>query len=578
MVNRVFLKEVFDSFSTNNFIGEQNGDLAYCYLRVSSSGQAEGESSGFPRQIQHIHEVAKQKGFKISWDQVFADDQSGFDFEDRPELSRLRKEYRSKGRHAHAIIIESLDRLSRNATWHQDFLMDEMRKFGIEVVFWKPISTQVEMALMGAVSQDGMEYEKQRMSEGNLFKARGGRITARTPAYGYDLVDSFGRRGESAKRDTHYGINAREAEVVGFIYNQVALDGRSIRNLAEKLERMYPPPKKMSHWEPKLVAMIVRNPVYKGEFIAHRWQQVPVAREPKDGLMDHSIRYVQRKIQCPREEWIVVPVPPIVDPELWERANQVLDQNTQSGRKSPKEPYLLTGLVKCAGCGSSYIGGRKVKLGKHGQQWHLSFYRCAARSARSPQVVREIGCNQSQISCEVLDHAVWSCVDKVLQDPGLLTQALGQLYHGEVNEHLKRQLIYLESKILREQAERELEYEAFEAGAYDEEEYVGRYRWWESRLLILQCELDRIRSKLMTQERYEQGVAEILETVAIANQIPMGKEIPFEIRQKIVKTAVDRVLLNVNEGWFRLEGVIQGDFRLPERSALSKRKESLTLQ
>nr|MBP6178487.1 hypothetical protein [Anaerolineales bacterium] len=42
----------------------------------------------------------------------------GFEFSDRPELSRLRREYSSDKRRAHVVVIEHLDRLSRNADWH----------------------------------------------------------------------------------------------------------------------------------------------------------------------------------------------------------------------------------------------------------------------------------------------------------------------------------------------------------------------------------------------------------------------------------------------------------------------------
>jgi hypothetical protein len=35
---------------------------------------------------------------------------------------------------------------------------------------------------------------------------------------------------------------------------------------------------------------------------------------------------------------------------------------------------------------------------------------------------------------------------------------------------------------------------------------------------------------------------------------------PFEVRQRIIKTIVDKITLNANEGWFELEGVISGQY------------------
>src|SRR5260221_3660999 len=98
-------KEHFDALAVNGFIGDPNGELAYLYMRVSSEEQGEEGRSGLPRQIGHCHEIASQQGYKIPWDFVFADEHTGFEFDGRPSLSRLRKEYKSIHPRAQAVII-----------------------------------------------------------------------------------------------------------------------------------------------------------------------------------------------------------------------------------------------------------------------------------------------------------------------------------------------------------------------------------------------------------------------------------------------------------------------------------------
>ena len=568
MANPEYYKDIFDSLAMDGFIGDQHGRLAYCYLRVSSSGQAGEGSSGLPRQIQHIHDVAVEKGYKVPWNLVFADDHTGFEFKDRPELSRLRMEYKFIERRANAVIIESLDRLSRNATWHQGFLIGEMKEYGLEVIFWKAFSSRIEADIMGIISQEGMEQEKQRMSEGNIFKAKDGRITARTPAYGYVLVDSRGREGEASKRDTHYAINGQEASVVRIIFEQVASESSSLRSLAARLEQTFPTPKRMAHWEPKLLVLIIRNPVYKGEFIAHRWQHVKIPIQSDNDLIKNPSRFVLRKVLRPHKVWIVIPAPPIVNGELWEKANCVLDMNTQMGRRNPKEPYLLTGLVKCATCSYTYVGGRKVKHGKKGQTWHLSYYRCAAKSARSPQVVREIGCNQSQISSVTLENAIWSVVCQVFLDPSVLIDALEREYSSDQNEHLKPQIAFLDSQIMAKRVEDEKMYEAYQFGAVDEYEYAERSRLLRDSRLHLQYELDNLQSQIMTLEKFENRKRLILKIAETAIKSNWVIDESFSVKQKIIKTVVDRIVLNVNEGWFLLEGIVNGLYRLPGKEGL----------
>ncbi len=182
MTKTDFFKEMFDQLATDGCIGDSFGECAFAYIRVSSEEQAEEGRSGLPRQILHIHEIARDQKLKIPRELVFADDASGFEFRSRPALGRFRQEIAHSSRRANWVVMESIDRLSRNADWHQGYLLDEMKEAGVKDLFWKSYSSRIERAVMGAISQEGMEQAKERMAEGNRIKARSGRITARTRA------------------------------------------------------------------------------------------------------------------------------------------------------------------------------------------------------------------------------------------------------------------------------------------------------------------------------------------------------------------------------------------------------------
>jgi hypothetical protein len=47
------------------------------------------------------------------------------------------------------LLMEELDRLSRNADWHQGYLLDEMKKHGVVPVFWKEFTSRIERVVMG---------------------------------------------------------------------------------------------------------------------------------------------------------------------------------------------------------------------------------------------------------------------------------------------------------------------------------------------------------------------------------------------------------------------------------------------
>ena len=569
MAQKSYFKEIFSSLATDGVLGDSRGELAYAYLRVSSSDQADEGRSGLPRQMIHIHDVAQSRGYKIPWDCIYADDDSGYEFVNRPELTKLRNEYKSPHRMAHAVVIEHLDRLSRNADWHQGYLLDEMRKHGLAVIFWKQYTSRIERAVMGAIAQEGMEQAKQRMAEGNIMKAKSGRVTARTPAFGYQLVDSNGNPGPEAKKDTHYGIIEEEAQIVRYIFEKVAYEGLPMRKIAAMLEDIYPPPKKMANWEGKLIANIIHNSVYKGEFISHRWKEVKIPRNANQiDLVGATQDMVVRKVERPREEWIIVPVPAIVSPELWEMANKMLAKNKKMGRRNAKQPYLLTGLIRCANCGYNYVGGRKTKNGRNGQKYKLSWYRCNARSNRMPVVVERINCDQSQISARVLDNAVWSVVCKVLLEPDILIGVLEREFNGDANEQRRSQIKFLENQIRDIQTEDEKLYRAYMADVFDEREYAARRKHLQDRRNTLIIELNAQRTQIMTREQYEEKKLMIMKIAENAVRSGVVQDAPFEVKQRVIKTIVDKIILNTNEGWFRIEGVIRGNYFLePENNS-----------
>ena len=66
----------------------------------------------------------------------------------------------------------------------------------------------------------------------------------------------------------------------------------------------------------------------------------------------------------------------------------------------------------------------------------------------------------------------------------------------------------------------------------------------------------------MTIDEYELRQREIQMICRSAINNGLALNAPFEIRQRVVKSVVDKITLNVNEGWFEMEGVIRGQYLL----------------
>ena len=553
MANQEFFRQVFDQLATDGCIGDPGGAVAYCYLRVSSSEQAEEGRSGLPRQILHVHEAAAMHGYKIPWESVFADDHTGFQFRDRPALSRLREEYKAAGCRADVVIIENIDRLSRNADWHQGFLLEEMRNYGISVLFWKSFSSRIERAVMGAISQEGMEQAIQRMREGNIFKAQSGRVTARTRAYGFIFVDAEGNPSAATSKETYYAHHPDEAEVIKLIFQKIGLEGMATRSLANYLEERYPPPGRYTHWEPRQIVLFIRNPVYKGEFVAQRFKEVLV---PSQRRRAHEpAKLVTKKVERPRDEWIIVPVPPIVDEQLWNLANRALERNKMTASRNGKLPFLLTGLLKCAECGYSYVGGSKTYRRKDGKTVSR-YYRCSTRSNRINAVRDEIGCHQKQVQASMLEEAVWSSISSALLQPDLLLARLNEQVAEAEDQGTNQTIERLRQAISRLDDEDERLYRAYMADVFDEFEFADRRLALKEKRQGLQVELNYVESKQVSRQDVERKRSLVM---AFAKQlIDSGAtmDAPFEIKQRILQLLVDEIKVNQEEGWAEIEGVI----------------------
>ena len=559
------LKREFDRIAEDGVIGTPQGELAYGYLRVSSRGQAEEGRSGLPRQLEHIAEKAAQEGLAIPWDMIYYDDHTGFTFEDRPGLNKLLEEARAKPR-AHKLVMEYPDRMSRDHTWRYGYLREQFQKLGVEYVYWDGYRSEIERSVLGTISEQGMRKELERMHYGTLKKAKSGRVTAKTPAYGYKFVDSKGRDRtdpESVwRKDTHYAIIEEEAKVMRFMYRELAYKGTTSVELANRLNDMeVPPPKSTAYWDYGLLRVMIRNPVYKGEFVAHRWYYKKVWSE-------RSRRMVTLKFERPPDEWIIVPVPAIVSKETWALALQALERNRSKSTRNMHYDYLLVSLLTCAECGHAFSAN--TKLHHKGEKTYLCpAYRCTSVHNRPRAIKRRIGCTQSQISARILDPIVWQAIMDLLTAPESLSQAMDEYYTSTGMAPIHSQMEFIREQIRQREREDEKLYRAYVKGVFDEQEYADRRLEVKVAIRSLQNEHEILAAQIISEEEFNVRKHRVSEMAEELRSELTALDVPFEIKRRIVKMIVDDIQLNVNEGWFKMKGVLRGTFSIRDSAFVS---------
>jgi site-specific DNA recombinase len=120
-------------------------------------------------------------------------------------------------------------------------------------------------------------------------------------------------------------------------------------------------------------------------------------------------------------EWLLIPVPAIVDEALFAAVQAQLAENRRRARAHPRGArYLLQGLLTCARCGYAYYGQAISPSARKYRPRSYAYYRCIGTDAYRFGGQR-IGPN-TQMRTDLLEEAVWAQVGALLENPGRLAE------------------------------------------------------------------------------------------------------------------------------------------------------------
>src|SRR4051812_33793627 len=148
------------------------------------------------------------------------------------------------------------------------------------------------------------------------------------------------------------------------------------------------------------------------------------------------------RVAVPREEWIEVPVPALVDAAVFEAAQAQLAENRQRKRDSLRGPrWLLQGLTVCRRCGYAYYGKTTPRSGKDPSKGEYYQYRCIGTDGHRFGGVAV--CSSRSVRGDHLEQAVWDRVCTLLEEPDRLAVEYRRRLHeahdsGPSSEELAR--------------------------------------------------------------------------------------------------------------------------------------------
>ena len=342
--------------------------LIATYARVSTARQEEERT--IEVQLGALRDFARERGYTVV--KEYIDDGWSGDILARPSLDQMRED--AKKKMWQAVLIYDPDRLARRYSY-QELVMDELRDMGLEVMFITVASPKnSEEKILHGVRGLFAEYERAKIRErfrlGKVRKVKEGHVLLSDPPYGYSYVP---RQGD---RHGFLEIDAEEAGVVRLLFDWVGNQRLTLRQVVRRLQEQGIRPRRSERgvWNTSTLSTLLRNSVYIGE--AHWGSSHAVV--PKHPLKTDTYRKIKKSSRrlTPKEEWIFIPVPAIIDKDLFECTRAQLATNYALCIRNKKNAYLLAGKIRCV-CGRTRSGEGPLK-GKH------LYYRCTDKVLRFP--------------------------------------------------------------------------------------------------------------------------------------------------------------------------------------------------
>lgn len=241
------------------------------------------------------------------------------------------------------IFVEDTTRFARSVEDGMKVIKD-LRECGVNVHFRKEgldsIETNNDMVfgVLFSVAENEIRTDSNRFKWKKERLAKAGKWSAPAP-YGYKV-----HKGELTKNENE----VNKVDLIFYLYTEKLLGMRSIANYFN--ERGWRS-RKEKLWKSTEIRYILKNRMYIGDIVNHKTESVDITRGTR------------RKI--PERDYIVVHNENlrIIDDETWRKKELLMEQRNEKlkNREGYSSKHLLSTLLYCEQCGSTYIRVKKKK-------------------------------------------------------------------------------------------------------------------------------------------------------------------------------------------------------------------------
>ncbi len=368
------------------------------YVRVSTQRQATGELS-MPDQMRAVEEWAARGGHKFV--ARYEEAGSANKEEGRPVFRSMLDDARDPSRPFDAIVVHSYSRFYREGA-QQELTLLELRKAGVRVVsITQQLGDEDEPSarllrrMIGVMDEYQSDETAKHVTRTMLANARDGFWNGSKPPLGYRTVEVEKRGARTKKR---LAVDAIEAELVRLIF-RLYLHGSGapdpggatpplgVKDVCSWLN--------WSGYRTRAGAKFGVGPLH-----------LLLTRETYVGRHHFNRTDSRTKKARPREEWIEVAVPAIIDEATFAAVQAKLRQSAPNvtAPRTTNSAVLLGGLATCEACGAGMVA--TTGTSKSGKIY--TYYACGGR-----HTVGTTACRGVRVPMPKLDSAV---MDTLLSD------------------------------------------------------------------------------------------------------------------------------------------------------------------
>lgn len=442
------------------------------YARVSTNTHEQKKS--LQNQVEHFEQYIKENPNWTYVDGYVDDGITGTSDIKRDNFMKMIEDAR-RGKFD-LIVTKEISRFSRN-TLDSIKYTRELLSYGVSVLFVNDnINTampdsELRLTIMASMAQDEIRRLSERVKFGMNQAIERGEILGNNLLYGYK------------KNKDNGGLNIikEEAKIVRKIYELYAIEELSLSKIVKALNSEGLKTCQGKKWCISTISRMIENPKYKGYYCARKSETVD--------YMTKKIKYFKKG------DWIIYEnktrIPPIIDENLWNRANTRLLKRKKAFSKRKEEKtiyknrYLYSAKIYCAKH-NTVFHRREFRKNKKDITWVCSEYLKKGKTT----------CDSPNIRESELDAILKDLISKLQIESNEVIDMLMNYYkHLEINTGIDEEILSRERKINNLYAKKDKLLELSLQGSLSNTEFSERNNFFNERIKVLDNELNKLKNE-----------------------------------------------------------------------------------